>query len=164
MVGPLPMHCLETTTNVFTYDPAQFDLNLEFATASMDKPAETNSSTPAIVASTSTNAAAPEFVAPKPEPVVLEAKSVGNIPSNGDPMAGIGPVSVFPVFNSSGPRSSASDLLVSPQMVTPYLKPNQIGNNALDQPGAGVFMPAGVQFEPPAPQNAPESRAVYRSQ
>ena len=167
LVGPPPIHCASVSTNSYAYNPAQFDLNLQFATASpdQDKSAGTNSPASAIVASNTPASNPSSFDIPKPKPVILEAKSVGNPASSSDQMAGIGPVSVFPVFNLPGSSSSASDLLtVSPQMITQYLKPNQTGTNTLDQPGTSVFMPAGVQFQPPAPENAPESRAIYRSQ
>jgi hypothetical protein len=68
-----------------------------------------------------------------------------------------------PVFSPNS-SSSASDLLtVTPQMITEYLKP--AAREAA--PGAEtnqsmVFVPAEMQFTPPAPKASGESQATYK--
>jgi hypothetical protein len=70
-----------------------------------------------------------------------------------------------PPFNFANPSSTASDLLtVTPQMITEYLKPSQTETNRADQPGAVVFVPAELQFTPPAPNASAESRSIYKTQ
>ena len=162
VVGPPPLRVSVATTNLYVFDPSVFAPKIKLS--------ETNSEAPAIAAAASTNTAnvaqapapVPVVIAsppfPNPSPVIVQPMVVGqkNPPQN---------------FNFGYPTPSASDLLpVPPQMITDYLKPdradrNGTGNtNSLDQPGAVVLLPAELQFTPPAPQNAPESRAVYRSQ
>ena len=59
---------------------------------------------------------------------------------------------------------SASDLLtVTPQMITEYLKPGQ-NQTQTNQTGAVIFVPAQLQFAPPAPNASGESRATYKTQ
>ena len=66
--------------------------------------------------------------------------------------------------NFAFPSSTASDLLtVTPQMIAQYLKPDPTATNALDRPGAVVFVPADLPFTPPAPKSNPESQANYHS-
>ena len=68
-------------------------------------------------------------------------------------------------FNFANPSSAASDLLtVTPQMITEYLKPAENDTNRAAQPGAVVFVPAELQFNPPAPNGSAESRAIYKVQ
>ena len=72
-------------------------------------------------------------------------------------------------YNPDFSSPSASDMLtVTPQMINQYLRPGRYrggnGTNEFDQPGAVVFVPAQMQFTPPAPKNSAESQAIYRSQ
>ena len=146
---------MEETTNYFVFDgklpvPA--------------KAAETNSSTADLAAkpkATETNnvEVAKQISTPtvpmQNAPTTTAAVSSGNNPPS-------------QYYNSDFSSPAASDLLtVTPQMINEYLKPdrNRSGNGAnFDQPGAVVFVPAGIQFTPPVPKASGESRATYHSQ
>jgi len=68
----------------------------------------------------------------------------------------------IPRENFNFPPATASDLLtVTPQMIAQYLRPEPNTTNAMDRPGAVVFIPADMPFVPPPPRSSADSRASY---
>ncbi len=96
-------------------------------------------------------------------PSVTSSMPVNNIvqppPANGPAS---GPVSVSPEnlsTKSTEQTKSANDLLVvTPEMLVDYFKPNNNATNA-----ANVRVLAPVNFTPPASVSMPSSQAIYRS-
>jgi hypothetical protein len=154
IVGPPPLRFELFTTNIFSY--SQFKLDL--ANRSPMKPAPQ--------ASTNSPSTASHAITSPPPPaagaatVASAAVAAGNSEEN---VAG-GENRLTPRENFNFPPSTASDLLtVTPQMIAQYLKPDPIGTNALDRPGAVVFVPADLPFTPPTPKGNSESQANYHS-
>ena len=68
--------------------------------------------------------------------------------------------SVLPIGQrSSDPSSAAGDTLITPQILTEYLKPNLGATNG---PSASVLVP--FNFTPPTAKSPGESRATYKVQ
>jgi hypothetical protein len=156
-VGAPPLRFQAVTTNYFVFDPKLFlpSTNL-LATASNT----------VIQAASPTNTVATAMPAAVPEQsVTLTASSR---PAEPDYSQNYIP-NPFRRYNFNFAAASASDMLaVTPQMITPYLQPAPNATNALDHPGAVVFVPAEMQFTPPSTtisaENHPgESRATYSS-
>jgi hypothetical protein len=98
-------------------------------------------------------------------PVALaNANQTNQVPLKPENGAGGKNNSETPVFSPNA-SSSASDLLtVTPQMITEYLKPAQTQTEQPNETNSAVFVPAELQFAPPAPKAPGESQATYKIQ
>jgi hypothetical protein len=154
IVGPPPLRFELFTTNIFNY--SQFKLDL--ANRSPIKPApQASTNSPSTVSQAITSPPTPLANTPT---VASAAGPSGNSEEN---VAG-GENRPTPRENFNFPSSTASDLLtVTPQMIAQYLKPDRTATNALDRPGAVVFVPADLPFTPPTPKGNSESQANYHS-
>jgi hypothetical protein len=157
LVGSPPLRFQTVTTNYFVFDPKMFQPATHLLA--------TASNTVNQVASP-TNEVANTPLVPAPDTsVTLTASSR---PAEPDYTQNYIP-NPFRRYNFNFAAASASDLLaVTPQMITPYLRPEPNATNGLDHPGAVVFVPAEMQFTPPpttitAESHPGESRATYSS-
>jgi hypothetical protein len=81
-----------------------------------------------------------------------------HVPNSGSTNAFVTSATSAPSPDDSAPSASASDMLVvSPQMLTEYFKPDPIGTNS----ASTVVVPVPVGFTPPSVK--PASQATYRS-
>jgi hypothetical protein len=154
IVGPPPLRFELFTTNIFNY--SQFKLDLE-SRCQMK---------PAPQASTNNLSTVSHAISSPPPPATgaATAASAAGSPGNSEENVAGGENRLTPRENFNFPSSTASDLLtVTPQMIAQYLKPDPTATNALDRPGAVVFVPADLPFTPPAPKSNPESQANYHS-
>jgi hypothetical protein len=151
IVGSPPLRFQAITTNHLVFNLESF--------AQPQKPAETSNAVTQIVApvANATNlveSSSPASALSETNQAAAKPETVADTKN-----------SSVPPFNFASSPSSASDLLtVTPQMITEYLKPAQTETNRADQPGAVVFVPAEMQFTPPAPNASAESRAIYKVQ
>lgn len=150
-VGAPPLRFQAVTTNYFVFDPKLFlpPTNLVATVSNVVNQATTTND-----------------VAVTPPPATNETLTASSLPATPDDNQNYIP-RPFRRYNFNFSTASASDLLtVTPQMIAPYLKPDPNVTNALDRPGAVVFVPAEMQFTPPptsAESRPGESRATYRS-
>ena len=156
-VGPPPLYFMAATTNYFVFDPKALVL------AAKSKNTNSSVASPATIPATNaTNTI--EASSPAPATATDAQRSAAMaIPSMVDENK-----NPAQRYNSDFSSPAASDLLtVTPQMINEYLKPGRSrsgSGNQFDQPGVVVFVPAEMQFQPPAPKTGTESRATYRSQ
>ena len=159
IVGVPPMRFGDVYTNDFNY--SKFKLEYD---------AEKTRTTPAVV----TNAVATEAATTPAKDETLLAKSpppLSQTPGNGELLPESSRQNDSETEkeaaergNFAFPTTTASDLLtVTPQMIAQYLKPDSNATNALDRPGAVVFVPADMSFTPPTPKASPSSQANYHS-
>jgi hypothetical protein len=152
-VGSPPLRFQAVTTNYFVFNPKLFQPATNLV---------------ATVSNVVNQATATNDVAVAPPPATNETLTASSQPAAPDYNQNYAP-GPFRRFNFNFSTASASDLLtVTPQMITPYLKPDANVTNALDHPGAVVFVPAEMQFMPPpttvtTESHPGESRATYRS-
>ncbi len=141
-VGAPPLRFQTVMTNYFVFNPKLFaPTNLVATTSNVVNQADATNEVAIIT----------------PQPMASETITAVSQPAAIEPQ--------FPLrrYNFNFAAASASDLLtVTPQMITPYLRPDVNPTNALDRPGAIVFVPAQMQFTPP-PSTAGESRTTYSS-
>jgi hypothetical protein len=151
IVGPPPLRFELVTTNIFNYSLFKLDL----ANRSLIKPApQASTNNPSTVSHAMTS---------PPPPATSVASTTGPSGNSEENIAG-GENRSTPRENFNFPPSTASDLLtVTPQMIAQYLKPDPTATNALDRPGAVVFVPADLPFTPPTPKGNSESQANYHS-
>jgi hypothetical protein len=151
-VGSPPLRFQAFTTNHLVF-------NLESFVTPV-KPAETSNAVTQIAANSTNNVAVSSQI-----PVALaNANQTNQVPVEPETGAGEKNNSETPVF-SPNVSSSASDLLtVTPQMITEYLKPAQTQTDQANQTNPVVFVPAELQFAPPAPKAPGESEATYKTQ
>ena len=151
IVGPPPLRFELFTTNIFSY--SQFKLDL--ANRSQIKPAPQ--------ASTNNPSTVSQAIISQPPSPAIATSAPGTSGNSEENVAG-GENRPTPRENFNFPPSTASDLLtVTPQMIAQYLKPDPAATNALDRPGAVVFVPADLPFTPPTPKGNSESQANYHS-
>lgn len=154
IVGPPPLRFELFTTNIFNY--SQFKLDSANRSSTKPPPQTSTNSQPAVS----------QAMTSPPSPVAgTPTAASAAAPSNNSEEIVAGaqnPPSARENFNF--PPSTASDLLtVTPQMIAQYLTPDRTGTNALDRPGAVVFVPADLPFTPPTPKGSSESQANYHS-
>jgi len=156
-VGSPPLRFVAEATNYFVYDPKSMVLAA--------KPKDTNSTVTSPMTSPMANATNGVESSSQNPMAATDAQRPSTMVSS---MLNENKGS-SQRYNSDFSPGAASDLLtVTPQMINEYLKPGRYkpgnGTNQFDQPGAVVFVPAEMQFRPPAPKNSTESQATYRSQ
>ncbi|HEY5234495.1 MAG TPA: hypothetical protein VIK35_13275 [Verrucomicrobiae bacterium] len=124
------------------------------------KLAETSNVVTQIAANSTNNIAVSRQIPVAP----ANANQTNQVPVEPETGAGGKNNSETPVFSPDA-SSSASDLLtVTPQMITEYLKPAQTQTDQTTQTNSVVFVPAELEFAPPAPKASGESQATYKTQ
>ena len=164
VVGPPPLRIWQDSRYIFEYTKFEADLAARAMLATNQAPASagTNANPYKVSAPRQSNDdSTPIIVRPPPPPVV---------PSSGDlHLSASSDIPSTPI-KFDMPDTSASDLLtVTPQMIAQYLSPgpNGANTNTVGQPGAVVFVPAGMPYAPPTTPSVnpgPQSRANYRVQ
>ena len=160
VVGPPPLRIWQDSRYIFEYTKFEADLAARamLATNQVSNGGGTNSNPSSVKPHQTLDDSTPIIVRPPPPPVPISTGDLHLSASSEIPSA---------PTKFDMPDTSASDLLtVTPQMIAQYLRPGPSGTNSVGQPGAVVFVPAGMPYTPtPPPVNSgPQSRANYRVQ
>ena len=151
-VGSPPLRFQAVITNHLVFNLKSF--------AKTVKPAEASNAVPQIVANSTNNVAISRQI---PAAVTNDSQT-NQVPVKPETDDNEKNNSETPVFSPDA-SSSASDLLtVTPQMITEYLKPAQTETKQAAPTNPVVFVPAELQFAPPAPKASGESQATYKTQ
>ncbi len=151
-VGSPPLRFQAFTTNHLFFNLQSFEMTAQ--------PAESSNVVTQIAANSTNNAAISRQI----PGALAKANQTNQVPVELETGTGEKNNSETPVFSPDA-SSSASDLLtITPQMITEYLKPAQSQTEQPIQTNPVVFVPAELQFAPPAQKAPGESQATYKTQ
>ncbi|HEY1719412.1 MAG TPA: hypothetical protein VGH42_14125 [Verrucomicrobiae bacterium] len=154
-VGSPPLRFQAVATNHLVFNLESFVMAAQSAEASN---AVTQVAAPA---ANFTNIAAISRQIPA---ALANANLTNQVPVRPETAPGAKNNSEMPVISPNSPSSAGDLLTVTPQMITEYLKPAQNQTDQENQTNPTVFVPAEMQFAPPAPKVPGESQATYKTQ